>query len=90
MVISYAFCEPKKKTNFNTRKKTLYIDQITVNKEFRKQEIGKMLMNEALDLAKKLKVAEIRLDNWIKNEEANGFFKSLGFEYYNSKMKILI
>lgn len=75
--------------NFNT-KKTLYIDQISLNKEFRKQQIGKMLMSEAFDLAKKLKVAKIQLDHWTKNKEAKVFFKSLGFEYYNSKMKILI
>lgn len=90
--VGYILCmlQTKKENEFQYEKKTLYIDQISVNKEFRKQQIGKLLMNEAFDLAEKLKVSEIQLDHWTKNEEANGFFKSIGFEYYNSKMKILI
>ena len=44
-------------------------------------------MAEAVALAKKHGLSEIRLDHWDKNEEAESFFKQFGFEYYNYKMK---
>lgn len=89
--VGYILCmiRTRKENKFQYEKKALYIDQISINSEYRKQGIGRKLMNEAFELAKKLKIKEIQLDYWVKNEESNKFLEHLGFEYYNLKMKKL-
>ncbi len=87
--VGYILCMvyTRKENEIQYEKKVLHIDQISINNEFRKQGIGKKLMNKAFELAKDLRVVEVQLDHWVKNEEASIFFKQMGFGYYNYKMK---
>lgn len=87
--IGYLLCmvNSREENEFQYEKRVLYIDQISIENEFRKQGIGKKLMDKAFELAKELHISEIQLDHWVKNEEASNFFKQLGFGYYNYKMK---
>lgn len=87
--VGYILClqKTRKENEFQYEKKLLYIDQISINEEFRKLGIGKQLMTKAIELAQLLHVEEIQLDHWVRNEEASGFFQKMGFEYYNFKMK---
>jgi len=87
--VGYILCmlKTRKENEFQHEKKILYIDQISINDEFRKQGIGKKLMHKAFELANELHVTEIQLDHWVNNDSACSFFKQLGFRYYNYKMK---
>ena len=87
--VGYILCilKTRKENEFQYEKKTLCIDQISLNDEFRKLGIGRNLMNEAFELAKELRVTEIQLDHWVNNEDAGRFFKQMGFEHYKYKMK---
>lgn len=87
--VGYILCmvKTRKENEFQFEKEMLYVDQISINEKFRKKGVGKKLMEKALDLAKELQLSEIQLDHWVQNEEAGNFFKQMGFEYYNYKMK---
>lgn len=87
--VGYMLCmiKTRKENAFQYEKKVLYIDQISVKENYKKQGIGKELMAKAIEFAKELEVSEIQGDHWFKNEAESNFFKHLGFEYYNFKMK---
>ena len=73
-------------TNFRKAYESLYIEQISINKEFHKKGIGKALINKAKQTALSLGIKRIELDYWNKNIEAGVFFESQGFKPYNTKM----
>lgn len=58
--------------------KSMYIDDIFVMEQFRKQGIGKKLIEEVFGLARKENCKKVRwqVSNWNKN--AISFYKSLG------------
>jgi ribosomal protein S18 acetylase RimI-like enzyme len=55
------------------------IERIYILKKFQKQGLGKKLYNQAIKIAKELKVENIWLGVWEKNENAIQFYKKLGF-----------
>lgn len=73
-------------TNFRKAYESLYIEQISINKEFHKKGIGKALINKAKQTALSLGIKRIELDYWTKNKEAGVFFECQGFKPYNTKM----
>ncbi|MSU60688.1 MAG: GNAT family N-acetyltransferase [Candidatus Staskawiczbacteria bacterium] len=68
------------------------IEHVMVDKEYRGQGLGKMVMDYALQLAKKLKMHSVFLTCDPENVVANGLYKKMGFKlenihFYNIKLK---
>lgn len=86
--IGYLLCALKirEENEFQFEKKTVYIDQISVEKQYRRLGVAKTLIDEVFALQKELKASDVQLDHWAKNTYASDFFKHLGFEYFNLKM----
>lgn len=60
--------------------KSMYLDDLYVSKEYRKQGIGKKLLDSVIDLAKKKECKKMRwqVSNWNKN--AQKFYEHIGAE----------
>lgn len=68
----------------------LYIHQIGVEDEFRRQGVGKALMDAARRLACERGIRRIELDVWALNTGAAEFFSRQGFTTFNSKMSLQV
>ena len=79
-VTGYAFCIFQQHTDNNvlTDIKTLYIDDICVGHEYRRQGIGKALYNAVVDFARDCACYNITLNVWSCNPEAMKFYEALG------------
>lgn len=62
--------------------KILYVSTFYVDKEYRRQGIGKRLMDEVENRAKELGANMIRLDTY--NWQGRDFYKAIGFEEVGS------
>ncbi|RIA64842.1 acetyltransferase (GNAT) family protein [Anaeroplasma bactoclasticum] len=80
ITLGYIFCETIQHTNDNilTDIKTLYIDDLCVDEEYRGKGIGKSLYYYAKDYAKKNGYYNITLNVWELNDSAKRFYSSLG------------
>ncbi len=56
------------------------ITELIVKKEYRGKGIGKLLVQEAKSLAKKMGCAELDVSVEVQNEDAIGFYQRLGFK----------
>jgi len=85
-VLGYAFCIFQQHNNDNvlTDIKTLYIDDICVGHECRRQGVGKDLYNAVVDYARSNGCYNITLSVWSCNLSAMRFYESLGL----SPMKV--
>ena len=85
-VLGYAFCIFQQHNNDNvlTDIKTLYIDDICVGHECRRQGVGKELYNAVVDYARSNGCYNITLNVWSCNPSAMRFYESLGL----SPMKV--
>ncbi|MBE6666719.1 MAG: GNAT family N-acetyltransferase [Ruminococcaceae bacterium] len=85
-VLGYAFCIFQQHNNDNvlTDIKTLYIDDICVGHECRRQGVGKDLYNAVVDYARSNGCYNITLNVWSCNLSAMRFYESLGL----SPMKV--
>ena len=85
-VLGYAFCIFQQHNNDNvlTDIKTLYIDDICVGHECRRQGVGKEIYNAVVDYARSNGCYNITLNVWSCNPSAMRFYESLGL----SPMKV--
>lgn len=60
--------------------RVLWIEELCVDESRRKNGIGKMLMLEAENIAKKLNCERIELNCWEFNETAIKFYEEIGME----------
>mgnify|MGYP001590758711 CR=1 FL=1 len=69
-------------------KRRLYaeIDQIHVDKRYRKKGVGRALIRHAIELAGKRGARSVELNVWLQNERAVAAFKALGFESLRQHM----
>lgn len=58
----------------------LHIDQISVKAAHRGMGCGRRLMEAVRDLAGQLDIDTITLETWTFNQDAQAFFKQVGFE----------
>ena len=79
-VLGHAFCIHQEEQNHNvlTNIKTLYIDDICVHKDFRKEKIGKQLYDHVYHYAQEMGYYNITLNVWSFNESALKFYESCG------------
>lgn len=68
-------------------RKTLIIEDIVVDSEYRKQGIGKEIYNYILSVATERNVDDLELNVWAFNENAIKFYESLGMTVKNMKME---
>ncbi|WP_079508883.1 GNAT family N-acetyltransferase [Mesobacillus jeotgali] len=58
---------------------TLEVERIYVKNAFKKQGLGKYLLNKAFEIARENNYKKIWLGVWEKNENAIAFYKRMGF-----------
>lgn len=59
-----------------------WIDDFFVSKEYRREGIGKNLLNKALYELRFRNINESRLEVWSANVRAMSLYKKLGFQFY--------
>ena len=79
-VLGYAFCIITQHINDNilTNIKTLYIDDLCVNKNSRGNHIGKSLYDYVLSYAKEIGCYNVTLNVWTCNTTAMKFYEKCG------------
>ena len=91
-IIGYIFAEitnfPETSIRYNID--VLYIQHITVKKDFRTQGVGRLLIKNIVNFAKEKSISMVMLDVWLFNKQASDFFKKLGFSVFNERMWMYI
>lgn len=91
VVRGYAFCIFQEyKSGSLTDIKTLYIDDLCVDEDFRGQHIGTLLYNAVLDFAKKNKCYNVTLNVWSCNESAMKFYEKCGLKPQKIGMETIL
>ena len=82
IVKGYCFCfvQQVRESQLLTDIKTLYIDDLCVDENCRKQGIGTALYNQAVLLAKELGCYNLTLNVWASNKDALRFYEGLGLK----------
>lgn len=88
--VGYILCFIHKKNEnaFQFERTILYIDQLYIDPNFRRQKIGNQFIEKAIALAKEHQIKTVQLDHWSLNDGARSFFGSLGFRYFQERMEI--
>ena len=92
-VQGYAFCVIQDLSQCDNLRpdKSLYIDDICVDENYRRHGVGKKLYEHVLQFAKEEKCFNITLNVWAKNPDAQAFYESMGMTVQKVCMeKILI
>lgn len=91
-IAGYIFCVHKQYINDNnmTDIKTLYIDDLCVDKAFRGKHIGKALYEYALDYAKRCGCYNVTLNVWADNVNALRFYKKIGLNIQKIGMEKIL
>ena len=89
----YAFCVIQDMSRCDNLRpdKSLYIDDICVDENYRRHGVGKKLYEHVVQFAKEEKCFNITLNVWAKNPGAQAFYESMGMTVQKVCMeKILI
>ena len=91
-VSGYAFCifQQHISNNILTDIKTLYIDDLCVDKEKRGQNIGKALYEYVLGFAKQQGCYNVTLNVWVCNESALKFYEKMGLKPQKIGMETIL
>lgn len=91
-VIGYVFCIIQQHENDNilTDIKTLYIDDLCVDEQYRREHIGTKLLDYAFDYAKQIDCYNVTLNVWNLNQNAMNFYKKSGMEPLKTYMEKII
>ena len=86
--VGYAWYAVEEKPDFPMKypRKQIYIHQIAVHEDYRRQKAGESLFKAIENDAKELGIRHYELDSWSFNTEAHKFFNRLGFETYSINM----
>lgn len=75
IIVGYLAYKIKEK---NVRK--LYVDQLVITEQYRKNGLGKMLVNKVKNIALKNNCDRIELNCWIFNKDAMAMYEHIGFD----------
>lgn len=90
-VVGYAFCIIKEEeSNSLCHIKTLYVDDLCVDKEIRGKHIGSSLFNSVCDYAKKNNFYNVTLNVWASNKEALKFYEKIGLQIQKIGMEKIL
>ena len=92
VIAGYAFCiyQLTRETGQVFRRKTLYIDDLCVDPEFRRQGVGTKLYRYVLDTAANNNCDSVTLNVWSVNPGAVAFYRSLGMAPLKTTMETRI
>jgi ribosomal protein S18 acetylase RimI-like enzyme len=68
----------------------LLVDQISVEPEWRRRGVGRLLMEAAFQFARDQGIEEVFLEYWSNNELARAFYASLGFSLMTEKVMLKV
>ena len=71
---------------FHYHIKTLYIDQLSVLQKFRGLGIGRLLLQQAEQLAGELGIQKLELDHWSANTVAAQYFRRNGYALHREQL----
>ena len=91
-VLGYAFCIFQQHLNDNilTDIKTLYIDDLCVDKNLRGQHIGKSLLDYVVQYAKSINCYNVTLNVWSCNPDAIKFYEQCGLKPQKIGMETIL
>ena len=91
-ILGHAFCQIIDIRNNQLLQdiKTLYIDDICVDKNARGRHIGKALYEHVHDFAKSIGCNNMTLNVWEGNNSAMHFYKSMGMKVQKTGMEIIL
>ncbi len=75
------------RSQLHRAKKSSFIDDLIVNKDYRNRGIGKLLIEDAVRYAKELDCEVIELTSYLLNENAHRFYERNGFKKHSYKFK---
>ena len=88
----YAFCQLKKQ-DFSTNMvqfKSMFIDDLCVDKEARGQHIGESLFEYVKQEARKMGCYEVTLNVWAGNTSAEHFYEKMGMKTQERRMEYIL
>ena len=91
-VQGYAFCifqETKENGQLHPRK-VLYLDDLCVDAEARRQHVGADLYHYVLDFARETGCDSVTLNVWSVNGEAEAFYERMGMKPLKTTMETLL
>ena len=91
-VLGYCFCQICEHINDNilTDIKTLYIDDLCVDKNARGKHVGKALFEYVKDYAQKIGCYNVTLNVWEGNDNAMRFYQNCGLKTQKTGMEIIL
>ena len=92
MCMGYAFCQLKEQP-FSTNMvpfKSLFIDDLCVDKQARGQHIGESLFEYVKQQAKALGCYEVTLNVWTGNTSAERFYEKMGMKTKERQMEYIL
>ena len=91
-VLGYAFCEIRERPFSNNMVpfKTIFIDDLCVDKNVRSSGVGTALFERVKDEAKRLGCYEITLNVWEGNDSARRFYDKLGMKVKESRLELIL
>lgn len=91
-VKGYAFCVMQDLSHCNNLRpdKSLYIDDICVDENYRRHGVGKKLYEYVVEFARKEKCFNITLNVWDKNPGAQRFYEGMGMKVQKVCMEQLL
>lgn len=88
-VIAYCFCilrSQEAHENMKARNE-LYIDDLCVDENYRRQGIGKRIFQYVLEYANEKKFDSITINVWEHNDRARAFYDKLGFKVLKTTLE---
>ena len=70
--------------------RTLYVDDLCVDKAARRKGVGRALMARAVEEARALKCYHLDLNVWACNEDAIRFYESIGMQKERQYMEMIL
>ena len=91
-VVGYVFCAviEKEENNVRTKIKTLYVDDLCVDENYRGQGIATELMNKALFFAKEIGCYNFTLNVWAGNIAAERFYEKFGLRAQCTHLEMIL
>ena len=91
-VMGYAFCEIRRQPDRDNLVpfRSVYIDDLCVDKQIRGKHIGQELFRHVCQKAKELGCYEITLNVWEGNDSARIFYEHQGFKPRSTTMEYIL
>ena len=90
--LGYAFCQLKEQpfSNNMIQFRSLFIDDLCIDKQARGQHIGECLFEYVKQEAKKLGCYEVTLNVWTGNTPAEKFYEKMGMKTKERQMEYIL